>query len=62
MGGATQPLSLRWVTEDLIAYTQRVWAKELGREVSREEAIEMLVNVKLMAEAFYLAEQEGDAE
>jgi hypothetical protein len=58
--GRERPLSLKWISEDLVACTQRVWAKELGREVPRDEAIEMLLNVKLMAEAFHLAEEEGD--
>jgi hypothetical protein len=55
-----QPLSLKWVTEDLVAYTQAVWIRQLKREVSREEAIEMLANVKLMAEAFHEAAQKGE--
>ena len=46
------PMSMDWIGEDLIAYTRKVWRAELGREVPREEAVEMLLNVKLVAMAF----------
>ena len=58
-GRETQPLALQWITEELVAYTQDVWAEQLGREVPREEAVEMLVNVRMVAQTFHLANQKG---
>ena len=49
-GAQTRPISESWIGEDLIAYTQDTWEKQLGRPVSEEEAIEMLVNIKRLAE------------
>ncbi len=61
-GGAPErPLSLAWITDDLVTYTREVWTGQLGREVSEEEAVEMLVNVKRVAEAMLrAAAPEGD--
>lgn len=39
-----------WITEALIDETQAFWSEDLGRLVGRDEAIEMLVNVKHLAE------------
>ena len=50
-----RPLSLAWITDDLVAYTQEVWARRLERAIPEEEAIEMLVNVKRLAEAMMKA-------
>lgn len=47
------------MTDELIADTQRVWARRLGRDIPRDEAIEMLMNVKRIAEAFHWAAQTG---
>lgn len=60
--GGDGPLETEWITEDLIVYTQDVWGDYLGREVSQEEAIEMLLNVQRIALAFYLAATEGECE
>ena len=61
-GRETQPLAQQWITEEWVAYTQDVWAEQLGREVPREEAIEMLVNVRMVAQTFHLANQKGERE
>lgn len=45
-----RPLSLAWVSDELIAETQRLWSARYGREVSMDEAIEILSNVKRFAE------------
>ena len=45
-----RPLSLEWITDDLLQYTQDVWSKAYGREVSEDEAVEILLNVKRLAE------------
>jgi hypothetical protein len=52
------PLESEWITEELIARTQDVWGRYLEREVAREEAIEMLLNVQRIALAFYQASME----
>ena len=56
-----RPAMLAWIDDDLLAYTQRVWSKHLGRPVPESEAIEMLVNVKRLAEVMMKAvrQQEG---
>ena len=53
------PLETAWISEELVARTQDVWGRYLHRKVDREEAIEMLVNVKRIAMVFYQARQEG---
>jgi len=45
-----RPLSLAWVSDDLIAETRRLWSARYEREISVEEAIEILQNVKRFAE------------
>jgi hypothetical protein len=45
-----RPLSLAWVSDELIAETRRLWSARYGREVSVDEAIEILQNVKRFAE------------
>jgi hypothetical protein len=44
------PLSVRWITPALLQRTQEVWSRAYGRPVSRDEAVEILVNVKHFAE------------
>ena len=55
-------LATRWMTEDLITCTQEAWGDYLGREMDREEAMEILFNVQQIALAFYLAGTEGDSD
>ena len=45
-----RPLSLAWVSDELIAETQRLWSARYEREISTEEAVEILQNVKRFAE------------
>ncbi len=45
-----RPLSLAWVSDELIAETQRLWSVRYGRAVAVDEAIEILHNVKRFAE------------
>ena len=60
-GISARPLSLAWITDDLLRYTREVWSKAYGREVADDEAIEMLVNVKRLAEVMLkVAERKGD--
>jgi hypothetical protein len=39
-----------WVTDELLAKTRTVWSRVYGREVPVAEAVEILVNVKALAE------------
>ncbi len=48
--GSARPLSLAWITDDLLSHTRDVWSRHLGRAVSEDEAIDMLLNVKRLAE------------
>lgn len=45
-----RPLSLAWVSDELIVETRRLWSARYEREISVEEAIEILQNVKRFAE------------
>jgi len=61
-GISDRPMSLAWITDDLLRYTREVWSKAYGRPVSEEEAIGMLVNVKRFAEVlFKAAGQKGES-
>jgi hypothetical protein len=40
-----------WITGELLADTQRVWSEAYGREVSADEAVEILGSVKRLAAA-----------
>lgn len=53
--GHLGPPEQRWITGELIEDTRRVWSKQYGRLVTPEEAVEILVNVKKVAEAFLKA-------
>ena len=41
-----RPLSLAWVTDELLAETKDVWSEVYGRPIGEAEAIEILVNTK----------------
>jgi hypothetical protein len=51
-------MSLDWITEDRIAKARRAWSKAYGRVVTRDEAIEILMNVRRLAELIFAAESE----
>jgi len=50
---------MQWLTDELVAETRRVWSKAYARVISAEEAIEILTNVRRLAEVLLRAEQEG---
>jgi len=58
-GVPDRPLSLAWITDELIAETQRVWSPHYGRDLSPDEALEILRNVKRFAEALADAREEN---
>lgn len=58
-GSATvRPLSTGWLSDDRIAEARRVWSKAYGRVISEDEAIEILMNVRRLAEVLLRAEEE----
>ena len=57
-----RPLSMAWISDDLLAKTRRVWSRAYGRLISEDEAVEILMNVKRMAETLMKARFGGDAE
>jgi len=57
-----RPLSIAWISDELLAKTQEVWSEAYNRPVSEEEAVEILMNVKHMAEALMEAKRGGGVE
>ena len=55
-----RPLSIAWISDELLAKTRRVWSKAYGRPISTEEAVEILTNVKRMAQVLLKAKRGGD--
>lgn len=53
-----RPLSLSWITEELIAEHRRVWSKYYRRPVSRAEALEIIQNLRRFAEVMLQASRE----
>ena len=48
-----------WITEDLLRETQEVWSGIYGYRISPADAVEILTNVKNLAECL-LSEEEED--
>ena len=44
------PLSAAWISDELLQRTRDVWTELAGREISADEAVEILINVKSLAE------------
>lgn len=57
---ATQerPSRPAWIPDALLAETIRVWSKAYRRQISEDEAIEILTNVKRLGEALLQAKRE----
>ncbi len=53
------PAHPEWISEGLLRETQRVWSKEYGRPLSEAEAVDILVNVKNLAEVLLLVKKEA---
>ena len=47
-----RPPTPPWISRELIELTQRTWSPLYGRPIPRDEAIEMLMNVKRLAETW----------
>jgi len=54
-----RPMSADWITDELVAETRRVWSGHLGRIVTEDEAVEMLMNVRNAAVAIMAAGTNG---
>ena len=52
-----RPLSTQWLTDERIADARRVWSRAYGRVISEEEAVEILMNVRRLAEILLRAEE-----
>ena len=53
-----RPLSMQWLSDERIAEARRVWSKAYGRVICEDEAIEILMNVRRLAEVLLRAEEE----
>lgn len=50
-----------WVSEDLLSETRHVWSQAYDRDVDDDEALEILANVRRLAEVLWKARQTGVA-
>ena len=50
-----------WVSEDLLAETRRVWSEAYEREIDQFEALEILGNVRRLADVLWEARKTGVA-
>ena len=55
-----RPLSLAWISDELLAETIELWSESYGRPISEDEAVEILMNVKRFAEVLLEARKEVD--
>ena len=53
-----RPLSLAWMTDELIGRTQTVWSRAYGRDISEAEAVEILSNVRRFADVAIRVQRE----
>jgi len=60
--GRGTPLSRAWIPADFLARTRAVWSKAYGRPVGEEEAVEILTNVRRLAEVLMKAKRGGNEE
>ena len=56
---ALRPPAQEWMSDELIADTRRVWSAAYGRVISTDEAVEILNNVRRLADVLVQAEREG---
>jgi len=57
---ALRPISNGWASDELIVETRRVWSAAYGRVISIEEAMEILANVRRLAEVLIRANAEAE--
>lgn len=46
-----RPLSMEWITDDLLQATVAAWSPRYERPLNAEDAVEILMNVKRFSEA-----------
>ena len=56
---AARPLGAEWMSDGLIADTRRVWSVAYGRVISADEAVEILNNVRRLADVMLRAQRES---
>jgi hypothetical protein len=56
---APRPLSTEWISEELLLETRKLWSKAYDRVISVDEAVEILMNVKRVAEVLLKMHKEG---
>jgi hypothetical protein len=49
-----------WLTDDRIDQARLVWSQAYGRVISREEAIEILLNVRRLADVLLHVREESE--
>ncbi|MCX5636902.1 MAG: hypothetical protein NTX52_04310 [Planctomycetota bacterium] len=59
--GKKSPLSTQWISEELLLETRKLWSKAYKRVISNEEAIEILMNVKRVAEVLVKMQKENNS-
>lgn len=59
---ADRPLSMQWLSDERIAEARRVWSQAYGRVIDHDEAVEILTNVRRLAEILLRAEEEKQNE
>ena len=55
-----RPVSMAWISDKLLAKTIDVWSVNYDRPISEDEAVEILMNVKRLAEVLLEARKEVD--
>ena len=52
-------MSMQWISDERITEARRVWSKAYGRVISQDEAVEILMSVRRLAEALLSAIEES---
>lgn len=52
-----RPPGAAWITDEAIADTRRVWSPYYGRELTEVEAVEILMNVRNLADVLVQAKR-----
>lgn len=56
-----RPVSTEWLSDERIAEARRVWSKAYGRVISEDEAVEIVMNVRRLAEVLFRAEENKES-
>ncbi len=56
-----RPVSTEWLSDERIAKARRVWSKAYGRVISQDEAVEIVMNVRRLAEVLFSAEENNES-